>query len=85
MYFYLTALLLVIVSPFSHSSIVLRPLSSINIPYDYEADGVTGLYGIEENAVEQIAYDANSGLVYTGGTFVCWLFLAKINFENKSI
>ena len=69
MEFYLSVLFLVIVSPFSQSSLVLNPLSSINIPYDYEADGVTGLNGIEQDAVEQFAYDAISGLVYTGGTF----------------
>ena len=75
--FYLSVLFLVIFSHFSKSSVVLRPLSSINIPYYYEADGITGLYGIEQDAVEQSAYDVNTGLVYTGGEFVCCLFLAE--------
>ena len=73
--FYLSVFLLVIFSLFSQSSVVLRPLSSIDIPYSYEVDGVTGLYGIEKDAVEQSAYDVNTGLVYTGGEFFFCLFV----------
>ena len=71
MHFYFLPLILAILSPLSQSqSIELRLLSSINIPYHYEADNITGLYGIEQFAVKKSAYDANSGLVYTAGESV---------------
>ena len=73
-YYYLLPSILAILSHLSQSqSIELRLISSINIPYHYEADNITGLYGIEQFAVKPSAYgayDANTGLVYTADKFV---------------
>ena len=59
---------LLVLAPLCHTAIVLRLISSINIPYKY--DGVKEIYGIEKDSVEQSAYDADTGLVYTGGRLV---------------
>ncbi|XP_071506841.1 mesenchyme-specific cell surface glycoprotein-like [Diadema antillarum] len=44
----------------------LEPLSTIYIPYDYDNND-DGLYDIDAAAVEQSAYDSETGLLYAAG------------------
>ena len=61
----------------SHCAVVLRQVSDVYLPYAYQVDGVTGLYGINKNALEQIAYDADTGIVYAAGRLECYPWFSK--------
>ena len=58
----------------SNAKVTLRSVSNLYLPYAYESDGVTGIYGIDKDAVEQSAYDVTSGLVYAAGEYRLQLF-----------
>ena len=68
--FYFSCLVLAIAAPLAQSTFVLRPVSSINIPFTYsydDAGALRGSFGIDRASVEQSAYDAETGLVYVAG------------------
>ena len=61
--------LLAFLTQHSYSKVILEPVSSINIPYAYDA-GNSPIYGVDVDAVEQSAYDEDTGLVYAAGKIV---------------
>ena len=70
MEFYISCFVLAIAAPLAQSTIVLKPVSSINIPFTYSYDEVgalRGSFGIGRTSVEQSAYDVETGLVYVAG------------------
>ena len=73
MEFYISCLVLAIAAPLVQSTIVLKPVSSINIPFTYSYDDVgslRGSFGIDRASVEQSAYDVKTGLVYVAGKII---------------
>ncbi|XP_072036605.1 mesenchyme-specific cell surface glycoprotein-like [Amphiura filiformis] len=76
---FLISLLLALLTQDSYSAVILKPVSSINIPFAYDVGGA-GAYGIEKDAVEQSAYDEETGLVYIAGD----AFIHIVDYSNIS-
>ena len=64
--------------------VVLDPISTVYIPYDYKSDE-TPKYGLNEDAIEQSAYDKINAVVYSVGKSSLFAFMPTAGCEPSNL